>query len=37
MLEYRFTNAAALRGRTIRLHLRELSGPHIHNIELRVD
>ncbi|MCH7526898.1 MAG: hypothetical protein IID39_05635 [Planctomycetes bacterium] len=36
-LEYRFTNAAALRGRTIRLHLRELSGPRIHNIELRVE
>lgn len=35
-LEYRFRDPDELRGRTIRLLLRELNGPRLHNIEVLV-
>lgn len=35
-LEYHFKNYRSLIGRKIRLHLRELTGPRIHNIEIDV-
>jgi hypothetical protein len=36
-LEYQFRNAGSLRGRTVRLQLRELDGPRIHNLDVLVD
>lgn len=36
-VEYRFRDASKFHGRTIRLHLRELGGPRIHNVEVDVD
>ncbi len=37
MLEYHFKDPESLRQRTIRLHLRDLNGPRIHNIEVDVE
>ena len=34
--EYHFPNAFALRSRTVRLSLREVGGPRIHNLDVRV-
>ena len=36
-LEYQFTGAESLRGRTLRLQLRELNGPRIHNLDVPVE
>jgi len=36
-MEYSFKNAGSLRGRTIRLQLREINGPRIHNIEVPIE
>ncbi len=36
-LEYQFRNVGSLRGRTVRLQLRELDGPRIHNLDVLVD
>ncbi|MCH7701467.1 MAG: hypothetical protein IID37_07240 [Planctomycetes bacterium] len=34
--EYHFPNASALRSRTVRLSLKEVGGPRIHNLDVRV-
>lgn len=34
--EYHFPNASALRHRTVRLSLKEVGGPRIHNLDVRV-
>ncbi|MEE9296184.1 MAG: hypothetical protein V3W34_14655, partial [Phycisphaerae bacterium] len=35
-LEYHFKNAGALRGRAVRLQLRDVNSPRMHNIEVQV-
>ncbi len=36
-MEYSFKDPESLRGRTIRLQLREINGPRIHNIEVPIE